>query len=358
MEYEYMIGSARPKAKEMELWAEDTKRITAKVIFMTNTGSHVGFIAKYVPEAIEEGLSHQVTDPHKAGTGGLQYQLGITGPEAVVESWKKGTYGKSQMIRDSVQYVRHQDALEAMAKFSLYQMTESRKARKGGHEDQLRTTGPEAMVEYLKKGTYGQPKMIIDSVQYVRHQDVPEAMETLLSHQVMDYPKAVKGGLQEHRCITGPDATVELWKKGTHGQYQMMSHSAQDGRTQEAPEVMEEIETVDLTSSPIAEELYPPQQTNVPREATGGTQEQLYKTVLEALVKFGKQNMPPQSRAVSIYVQDSKNQDAPEATPKIYGRTITAEPFCTMSHNEAAKIGGHEIITREDSYDIIQQEVR
>jgi hypothetical protein len=46
-----------------------------------------------------------------------------------------------------------------------------------------------------------------------------------------------------------------------------MSHSAQDIRTQEAPEApkaMEEIETVDLTTSPITEEISSPQPTNIP----------------------------------------------------------------------------------------------
>jgi hypothetical protein len=269
--------------------------------------------------------------------------LGITGPEAMVESWKKVTYGQSQMIRDSVQDVRHQDAPKAMKKLSSHQMTDSPKAGKVGLQD-------------------------------ARSQDAPEAMENLLSQQVMDSPKAVKGGPQEQLCITGPEAIFKLWNKGTHGQFQMMSRSAQDVRTHEAPEAMEEIETVDLTASPIAEELYSPQQTNmshyaqeimtqeapetmeeietadltaypiaeklsslqqrnIPKEAPGGPQDQFHNTVPEAMVKFGKQSIPPQSRVVSLSVQDARNQDAPKAVPKIDGRTMTAVPFWTVSQN-------------------------
>jgi hypothetical protein len=87
----------------------------------------VGFTAQCVPEALEGGASHQVMDPHKAVNGGLQDQLDISGLEAMVKSWKKDTYVQSQMIRYSVQDVRHQDALEAMEKLSSHQMTYSPK---------------------------------------------------------------------------------------------------------------------------------------------------------------------------------------------------------------------------------------
>jgi hypothetical protein len=44
--------------------------------------------------------------------------------------------------------------------------------------------------------------------------------------------------------------------------------------------------------------------------------------------------------------------------PKIDGRTMTAEPFWTMSENKAANIGGHERNIMEDIHAIIHQEVR
>jgi hypothetical protein len=46
-------------------------------------------------------------------------------------------------------------------------------------------------------------------------------------------------------------------------------------RTQEAPEAMEEIETVDLTVSAISEELSSHQPMNVPKEVYGGPNDQL-----------------------------------------------------------------------------------
>jgi hypothetical protein len=264
MKYEVIIRELKAEShqKEIELWAGDTKWITARATFKAKTGIHTRFTAQYVPKDMKEVAYHQVMDPHKAGNGGHQDQLGITGQEAIVESWKKGTHGQSQMIHDYVQDVRHWDAPEAMKKFSSHQMTDSPKELKGGLQDQLRITGLEDMVEYWKKGKQVQTQMIINLVQDSRSQDAPEAMEKLLSHQVMYSPKAGKGGPQEQLCITGPEATVKIWKKGTHGQYQMMSHSAQDFMTQEAPEDMEEIKTLDLNISTITEEFSSPQHTN------------------------------------------------------------------------------------------------
>jgi hypothetical protein len=68
-------------------------------------------------------------------------------------------------------------------------MTNSLKEGKGGPQDQLRTTGPDAMVESWKKGKQVQTQMIINLVQYARSQDVPEAMEKFLYCQVTDPPK-------------------------------------------------------------------------------------------------------------------------------------------------------------------------
>jgi hypothetical protein len=175
-EYEVMIKELKAKShqKYMELWAGDTKQITARATFKGNTGIHVGFPAQYVPEDMKEVASHQVTDPHKAGNVGHQYQLGITGTDAMVVSWKKGTYGQSQIIRDSVQVVRHQDAPEAMDKFSSHQMTDSPKAGKGGLQDKLHNNGSEAMVESWKKGKQVPTQMIINHVRDGRSQDASE----------------------------------------------------------------------------------------------------------------------------------------------------------------------------------------
>jgi hypothetical protein len=91
-EYEIMIYELKVESyqKEMELWTGDTKFITSRETFKANTVRYVGCTAKYVPEGMEKVISHQVMDPHKAGKGGPQYQLGITGPYDMVESCKKG----------------------------------------------------------------------------------------------------------------------------------------------------------------------------------------------------------------------------------------------------------------------------
>jgi hypothetical protein len=74
------------------------------------------------------------------------------------------------------------------------------------------------------------------------------------------------------------------------------------------------------------------------------------------MVQFGQTRLPSQALATSIVTQDAKNQDALEATPKIDGRTSTAEPLWTMFQNKTAKIGDHESTTRKDSDMIMQQE--
>jgi hypothetical protein len=57
-----------------------------------------------------------------------------------------------------------------------------------------------------------------------------------------------------------------------------------------------------------------------PKEATGSSQDSGYITALEAMVKFGQTIPPSQAIAISIFTQDARNQDAPEAVPKIEGR--------------------------------------
>jgi hypothetical protein len=93
-----------------------------------------------------------------------------------------------------------------------------------------------------------------------------------------------------------------------------------------------------------------------PKEVNGSSQDTGYSTAMEAMVQFGQTSPPSQALAISLFIQDARNQDAPEAMPKIYGRTSTYEPLWTMLQNKAAKIGDHESTTMKDSYTIMQQE--
>jgi hypothetical protein len=69
---------------------------------------------------------------------------------------------------------------------------------------------------------------------------------------------------------------------------------------------------------------------NFPKEANGSSQDSGYSTALEAMVKFGKTSPPSQALAISLFTQYARNQDAPEAMPKIEGRTSMAEPLWTI----------------------------
>jgi hypothetical protein len=74
------------------------------------------------------------------------------------------------------------------------------------------------------------------------------------------------------------------------------------------------------------------------------------------VVQCGQTSPLSQALAISLFTKDARNQDAPEAMPKIDGRTSTAEPLWTILQNKAAKIGDHESTTRKDSDMIMQQE--
>jgi hypothetical protein len=78
--------------------------------------------------------------------------------------------------------------------------------------------------------------------------------------------------------------------------------------------------------------------------------------VPEAMVKSGQTSHPSQALATSSFTQDTRNQDAPEAIPKIEGRTSMAEPLWTILKNKVAKVVDHESNTMQDSNTIMQQE--
>jgi hypothetical protein len=73
------------------------------------------------------------------------------------------------------------------------------------------------------------------------------------------------------------------------------------------------------------------------------------------MLQFWQTSSPSQALAISLFTQDAKNQDAPEAMPKIDGKTMTDEPLWTMLQNKAAKIGDREITIMKDSNTIMQQ---
>jgi hypothetical protein len=50
-----------------------------------------------------------------------------------------------------------------------------------------------------------------------------------------------------------------------------------------------------------------------PKEAKENSQESGYSTTPEAMVKFGKMSPPYQCLAISLFNQDTRTQDAPEA---------------------------------------------
>jgi hypothetical protein len=92
----------------------------------------------------------------------------------------------------------------------------------------------------------------------------------------------------------------------------------------------------------------------LPKEAHGFSQDSGYNTAPDAMVKFGQTSPPSQDLATSPFTQDARNQDAPEAMPKIEGRTSMAEPLWIILQNKATKVEYHESTTIQDNDTIMQ----
>jgi hypothetical protein len=59
------------------------------------------------------------------------------------------------------------------------------------------------------------------------------------------------------------------------------------------------------------------EQITCPKEAKGNSQDSGYITALEVMVKSGQMSPPSQALAISLFTQDARTQDAPEAIVKL-----------------------------------------
>jgi hypothetical protein len=216
-------------------------------------------------------------------------------------------------------------------------------------QDQLAITGPEAMAKNGSQGLPFQSNKAFTSSQYARTQDVPEAMGKFSSHEQlqeqMTFHKEAKVNSQDSGYSTAPEAMVKFGQTSPPSQALAIILFTQDGRNQDAPETM--------VKFPSREQLQ--EQMTFPKEAKGNSQDSGYSTAPEAMIKFWQTIPPSQNQANIPFTQDARNQDAPEAMPKIEGRTSMAEPLWTTLQNKAAKIGDHESTTMQDSDTIIQK---
>jgi hypothetical protein len=138
---------------------------------------------------------------------------------------------------------------------------------------------------------------------------------------------------------------VKFGQRSPTSQALAISQFTQYARNQDAPEAM-----VKFSSREQLQD-----QMTLPKEAYGISQDSGYNTAPEAIVKFGHTSPPSQDLATSLKTQDARNQDAPEAMPKIEGSTSMAEPLWTILQNKATKVGYHESNTMQDSDTVMQQ---
>jgi hypothetical protein len=103
--------------------------------------------------------------------------------------------------------------------------------------------------------------------------------------------------------ITGPEALANIGPQGLPCQSQKTFHSYQDARLQDTPEAM--------GNFPSHEQVQV-QMTRL-NEAKGNSQDSGYSTAPEAMVKFGQMSPPSPALSISLFTQDARTQDAPEA---------------------------------------------
>jgi hypothetical protein len=111
---------------------------------------------------------------------------------------------------------------------------------------------------------------------------------------------------QYHLFITGPEALANTGSQGLPCQSHKTFHSSQDTMLQDAPEAMGNFYSHEQVQVQIT----------FPKEANGNSQDSGYSTALEDMVKFGKMSPPSHSLAISLFTQDARTQDAPEAIEK------------------------------------------
>jgi hypothetical protein len=190
--------------KELDQCSIDMKRLIARNAFKTKTGSDKGLSDQFVPEVLEQVPSHQDKGPVEE-TKRHQDQLGITGPEAMSKNGPQGLPFQSHKTFTSSQYVRIQDAPEAMGTFSSHEMVQEQmaftKEAQGNYQNSGYSTAPEAMVKYGQ--TSPPPPALAISLfpQDAKTQDAPEAMVKLSSREQlqeqMTLPKEAHGFSQD-----------------------------------------------------------------------------------------------------------------------------------------------------------------
>jgi hypothetical protein len=105
--------------KELDKCSIYMRRLIVRNNFNTNTDSYEGFSDQYVPDILEQVPYHQDKNPTEE-TRRPQDQLGSTGPEALAKTGPQGLPFQSHKTFTSFQDARIQDAPEDMGKCSSH----------------------------------------------------------------------------------------------------------------------------------------------------------------------------------------------------------------------------------------------
>jgi hypothetical protein len=119
----------------------------------------------------------------------------------------------------------------------------------------------------------------------------------------MTFPKEAKGNSQDSGYSTAPEAMVKFGQMSPPSQALAISLFTQDARTKDAPEDMVKL----YAHEQVKEHM------TLPKEAHGIYQESRYNTAPDAMVKSGQMSLPSQALAISLFTQDARTQDMPEA---------------------------------------------
>jgi hypothetical protein len=152
---------------------------------------------------------------------------------------------------------------------------------------------------------------------------VKEVLKQSPSHQESK-PMEETRQPQDHLGITGLEALTNTGPQYLPFQSYKTFHLSQDSRLQDAPEAMGKFSSHKQVQ----------QQMTCPKEAKGNSQDSGYSTAPEAMVKIGQMSPPSQAVAISLFTQDARTQDAPEAMEKNSSREQVQEQ---MSFPKEAK---------------------
>jgi hypothetical protein len=202
-------------------------------------------------------------------------------------------------------------------------------------QDHLGITGPGALAITGQQVLPFQSHKTFHLSQDTRLQDALEAIGIFSSHEQvqeqMTFPKEAKGNSQDSGYSTALEAMVKFGQMIPPYQALAIILFTQDARNQDAPEAMVKISSREQVQEHMT----------CPKEAKVNSQDSGYITGPEDTVKFGQTRPPSQALSISLFTQDARNQDVPEAIGNVISSEKNQEqmPFPKEAKGNSQNLG-------------------